>query len=236
MNKLKVLIVEDEILIAETIRLYLIEYGYDTSSICISYDEAIEKYHLDEPDLILLDIRLFGEKSGIDIAHYLNNQKNKPPYIFLTSQFDKRILDSAIQTLPFGYITKPFTKETLWTSIESAYKLYKQNGINAAIEVYDGKQVHLLTKEEILYIQSEHVYTRYILNNNSEILCRVSFQKCVDTLMRYNFIRCHRTFCVNPKYIKRWNKIEISMKNDQNIPISSSYKSSVLAVLLNELP
>ena len=88
MNNLKVLIVEDEVLIAETIRMYLEELNYIVTAICISYEEAIETFHLNTPDLGLLDIRLFGSKSGIDVAHYLYIPVNKHQYVFLTSQFD----------------------------------------------------------------------------------------------------------------------------------------------------
>jgi DNA-binding LytR/AlgR family response regulator len=226
MSKIKVLIVEDEVLIAETISLYLEEFGILTAAICISYEEAIEAYHLHSPDLILIDIRLFGQKSGIDLAQYFNAQQNKPPYIFLTSQYDKRILDAAIQTLPYGYITKPFMKETLWTSITSAYELYKSSRVEGEkIEVYDGKFTHFIMVKEIVYLESENVYTNFVLNTKKQILSRVSLDKCEETLSKDNFFRCHRSFIINLNCIENYGKEEVKLTNGIVIPISRSKKN-----------
>jgi len=68
----KILIVEDEILIAETIKTYLNERGHIITEIAISYEEAIDAYQREQPDVILLDVRLYGKKSGIDVAEYLD--------------------------------------------------------------------------------------------------------------------------------------------------------------------
>ncbi len=232
MSKIKILIVEDEILIAETIKLYLEEYDYIVADICISYDEAIEKYHLHSPDIVLLDIRLFGDKSGIDVAKYLQEQKNKTPYIYLTSQYDKRVLETATKTIPYGYITKPFAKETLWTSISAAYQLHKsKNEREPKIEVYDGKATHLISPYEIIYIESEHVYTKYVLINSKDIFSRTSLEKCEETLSSEIFFRCHRSFIINLQHIKSWDKEEVKMSNDTVIPVSRSKKDELKKVV-----
>lgn len=232
MRKLKVLIVEDEILIAETIRLYLMEFGHIACAICISYEEAIEAFHLHAPDIILLDIRLFGEKSGIDLANYLNQQSPKPPYIFLTSQFDKRIIEPALQTLPFGYLTKPFVKETLLTSIEAAIVLYEhQQNTHPKIEIYDGKQMHVVDLREIVYLQSDHVYTKYILQNGNALLSRISFSQALENLDPNTFFRCHRSYIINLSFIAHWNKEEVGMKNGDTIPVSRSNREALSEII-----
>ena len=104
---LNILIVEDEVLIAQMLKLHLQEKGYSVQAICISYQEAVENYQQQHPDLVLLDIRLYGQKSGIDFAHFLLEQPKKTPFVYLTSQYDRRIFDLALQTNPYGYITKP---------------------------------------------------------------------------------------------------------------------------------
>ena len=68
----------------------------------ISYEEAFQAYNLRRPDLVLLDIRLYGTKSGIDFAAYLKEQVNGPPFIFLSSQNDQKILEQALETNPYG--------------------------------------------------------------------------------------------------------------------------------------
>ncbi|HRG69798.1 MAG TPA: LytTR family transcriptional regulator DNA-binding domain-containing protein [Saprospiraceae bacterium] len=234
MKKLNILIVEDEVLIAETIRLYLMDYNHTVAAICISYEEAIEAYHLHLPDLVLLDIRLYGEKSGIDVANYLNKQINKPPYIFLTSQYDKRTLDAAVQTVPYGYITKPFSKETLMASIEAAYRLFEsQKVFDQKIEVFDGKNNHLLLNGDIVYLMAEHVYTKFVLKSGATILCRMTLQSSCETIKSNHFFQCHRSFIINLTHIANWNKEEIVMSNGDSIPVSRSRKEE-LSNLMNK--
>ena len=171
MISLKILIVEDEILIAETIRFHLEEREHEVTDICISFEEAVQSYQLRKPDIVLLDIRLFGEKSGIDYANFLKEQTNTPPFIYLTSQYDKRVLDKALDTNPYGYLTKPFRKESLWTSIESAYNLYQStNKKEEILHFFDGKMNHPVKLSELIYIHADHVYSIVYLTNNRKML------------------------------------------------------------------
>jgi DNA-binding response OmpR family regulator len=96
---LRIQIIEDEVLIAETIRMHLEDQGHEVCNISISYEEAVEAFANDRPDLAIIDIRLYGEKSGIDYARYLFEQTNRIPFIFLTSQQDRRIFNLAVETL-----------------------------------------------------------------------------------------------------------------------------------------
>lgn len=116
----KILIVEDEILIADNLKRYLIKKGYDVVGIAISYDEAKELYVSQTPDVALIDIRLHGPKSGIDFATYLQQQQNTPPFIFLTSQFDQHNIKKATATYPSAYLSKPIRKESLIVAIDIA--------------------------------------------------------------------------------------------------------------------
>lgn len=130
MKALNVLIVEDELLIAETIKLYLTERGHVVGGMAISYDEAIQKINETKPDVILLDIRLYGEKSGLDIAQYLHITNNKTPYIIVSSQYDTPYIERAMRAEASGYITKPISKETLWSTLELAILRSKESSIN----------------------------------------------------------------------------------------------------------
>lgn len=235
MKSLCILIVEDEILIAETIRLYLEEAGHRVCAACISYEQALAAFILHEPDLVLLDIRLFGEKSGIDVAQYLQTADPPTPYIFLTSQHDKRILDLALKTVPYGYITKPLQKQTLWTSIEAAYKLFLfHHNRREKLEISDGKENYKINLDDILYIEADHVYTHIFLMNDRKLIVRKGLQQIQDLLNMYIFIRCHRSFIINAKMVERWNKDMLLLKNGVNIPVSKTYKDSVLHQLQSD--
>ncbi len=119
MKKLEILIVEDEALIAKDIEISLRQLDY--SIVGIAYDSvaALDMIHSRNPDLVLLDIELNSEMTGIDIAKVLND-KYKIPFIYLTSFSDPCTIDAVKKTLPFGYILKPFSERELYSAIELA--------------------------------------------------------------------------------------------------------------------
>jgi DNA-binding NarL/FixJ family response regulator len=119
MSKLKILIVEDEPVIAENISIYLDNNDFEVSGIAYDSDEAFEQLKHNTPDAVILDINLESEKDGIDIAGYIN--KNiQVPFLFLTSYADKNTLEKAKAVQPGGYIVKPFNERTLLASLEIA--------------------------------------------------------------------------------------------------------------------
>lgn len=223
---------EDEIIIAETIKYYLEQRGHNVLSIAISYDEAVQAYRLRRPDLVLLDIRLYDQKSGIDFANFLITQSEAPPYIYLTSQYDQRILAEALKTNPSGYLTKPIQKETLWTTVEAAYQLHTSTKpINGMIKIYDGKKNHQIKLSDILYIQADHIYSKIILANYSEIISRNTLHSLLEELNNNIMIWCHRSYIVNRNHIESWSSEGILLKDKIVIPISRSRKNEVITAL-----
>lgn len=119
MSDVRVLIVEDEPLIAENISMYLNNNDFSVSGIAYDDDEAFNELKNNPPDAVLLDVNLESSRDGIDIAEYINNN-NRIPFVFLTSYSDKTIVDRAKKTNPAGYIVKPFNEQTLFTTLEIA--------------------------------------------------------------------------------------------------------------------
>ncbi|MEI2737736.1 MAG: response regulator transcription factor [Chitinophagaceae bacterium] len=119
MSKIKVLIVEDEPVIAENISLYLDNNDFEVSGIAYDSDDALMQLKENTPDAVIMDINLSSEKDGIDIALYINT-KYQLPFLFLTSYSDKNTLDRAKKVKPSGYIVKPFNERTLLASLEIA--------------------------------------------------------------------------------------------------------------------
>ena len=234
MKSLKILIVEDEIFIAETIKMYLTERDHEIIDITISYDEALQSYNLRKPDLVLLDIRLYGDKSGIDFANFLMTQADAPPYVFLTSQFDTRVLEMALQTNPYGYLTKPFQKESLGTAVDAAYNVYsnKNDKVESAV-IADGKKNHLIRFKDILYMQSDHVYSNIFTVEGDKITVRKSLQELLDICTCDYLLCCHRSYIVNIKQIREWNIEEIVLINSIVIPISKTRREEILKKLKN---
>ena len=119
MKKTKILVVEDEILIADNICKTLKNLGYETLEPAINYTEAMLTIKKEQPDFAILDINLSGKKTGIHIAQQIRSLYNFP-FVFLTANSDLATLNLAKEVLPNGYLIKPFSKEELFTSIEIA--------------------------------------------------------------------------------------------------------------------
>lgn len=223
------MIVEDEILIAETIKMYLSERGHRVTDIVISFDEAVAAFEKDKPDVILLDVRLYGKKSGIDFAEYLISEKHSTPFVFLTSQFDKRIVQTAMATNPQGYLTKPIQKESLWTTTELAYhrRFASPTKVNRKIQLHDGSTSHIILEEDITYIQSDHVYINVHTIDGQSIIIRKSLAQILELLVDTNFVQCHRGYVINLKYVSSFDASHVMIKG-ASIPLSRSRKDSAI--------
>lgn len=123
-NKKKILIVEDELLVAEDISFRLKSLGYEVTNMVISGEDALISLKTNPPDLILMDIVLKGELDGIQ-THEIINKSFNIPLVYLTSFSDEKTFSRAKLTQPFGYIIKPFEERELQTVIEVA--LYKHS-------------------------------------------------------------------------------------------------------------
>jgi signal transduction histidine kinase/CheY-like chemotaxis protein len=123
-NIKKILIVEDELLIAEDIGFRLKSLGYHITDKAISGKTAIASIKKEKPDLILMDIMLKGDLDGIETSEIINQNYNIP-LVYLTSYSDEKTFLRAKLTQPFGYIIKPFEERELQTAIEVA--LYKHS-------------------------------------------------------------------------------------------------------------
>ena len=119
MLAIRVLIVEDDPIITEDIRDMLTSVNYQVVATAYDKEEALEAIDQIKPDLVLLDINLDGNYEGFEVAEYINKTR-KIPFLYLTSYSGKEVIDKAKQTLPMGYIVKPFNERELFSSIEIA--------------------------------------------------------------------------------------------------------------------
>ena len=122
LNKARILIVEDEAVVAENLEKVITDCGYEVVGRAASADDAVNAAIELKPDLILMDIVLLGGKNGID-ASYEIKEKIDIPIIFLTAYSNLELIDKAKSAEPYAYIVKPFQDRQLFASIEMA--LYK---------------------------------------------------------------------------------------------------------------
>lgn len=238
MSQVKILVVEDEILIADNICDTLTDLGYFTYEPAINYTEAISALKTQKPDIAILDINLSGSKSGIDLANLINKEF-KIPFVFLTSNADNETISLAKNVKPQGYIVKPFTKEDLYSSVEIALSNYsKYENISSSNE-FLGKDSLFLKEngnyikikfDEIQYIKSDHVYIEIILLTNKKHVIRTSLND-ISLKLPNNFIRIHRGYIVNYNYISQIKSNKLFL-NDLELPVGKKYKEDILQKLI----
>lgn len=115
----KILIVEDELIVAEDIADTLKSLGYSVVDIVPSGEKAIEAASQTQPDLVLMDIMLPGKLDGVEAAQQIRRGCDIP-VVYLTAYADEKTVERATVTEPFGYLIKPFEEKELRTTIEIA--------------------------------------------------------------------------------------------------------------------
>lgn len=154
MNQAKILVVEDEMLVAEDIAGRLKRLGYDVTDIVESGEEAIASVLKNPPDLVLMDIILGGELDGIETVEAIH-QHQYIPVVYLTAYGDKKTLNRSKITEPLGYITKPFDEQQLNITIEIALNKYQgENKLRKSL--IDSEKYRQVT-EESLRVKNQYI-------------------------------------------------------------------------------
>lgn len=126
MSRAKILVVEDESIIAEDIADSLIALGYAISAIVHSGEEAIQAAEKMQPDLVLMDIRLQGGMDGVTAAEQIRS-RFQIPVVYLTAYVDDNTLKRVNATKPFGYVVKPFEEKNLHSAIQIALHRHRHD-------------------------------------------------------------------------------------------------------------
>jgi DNA-binding NarL/FixJ family response regulator len=155
MTNIRVLVVEDEPLIAEDIRETLDNIDFEVSGVAYDSDSALDELESNTPDIVLLDVNLGSEIDGIDIAEIIN-KKYQIPFIYLTSYADRGTVDRAKHTRPMGYIVKPFDERDLFTTLEIALFNFSlsQPKIDLNLDNLNKKLLGKLTQKEFEILAS----------------------------------------------------------------------------------
>jgi PAS domain S-box-containing protein len=154
-KKAKILVVEDEALTAKGLKLLLEDSGYEVIAILSTGEEAVAQVQKTEPDLVLMDIMLEGKIDGIEASDKIR-ETNDIPIVYLSADSEKRTLERAKESHPFGYIIKPFNEHHLYNTIEMAlYKhevekrLRREKEINGALAHLSQALLQSLSSEDI---------------------------------------------------------------------------------------
>ena len=198
------LIVEDEFLIAETISEILTNIGCSKIRMVSTVEEAITEIEFRKPQIVLTDINLGREKTGIDLGNLLHT-KYHIPFIYITSHSSPEILGKAKHTRPNAYIIKPFKNEDLMVAIELALFNSTANTNNTLafqeLIVKEGRAIVRLNCDDIKWMESEGNYTTINLMDAKRRVVRIPISELQQQLPTQQFVRIHKSYLINKKYI-----------------------------------
>lgn len=243
MAKTSVLVVEDESIVAKDIQNSLKKLGYVVPSVENTGEDAIDAAGKYKPDLILMDIMLKGDISGIEAAEQIRN-RYQIPVIFLTAYADESTLSKAKVTEPYGYIIKPFKEIDLHTSIEMAlYKHGKEQEVKRERDLYssivldksaedcifvksNSRLVKVKTKE-IYFVEALKDYV-IIHTKDSKYTVHSTMKDMMAKLSDSEFLRVHRSYIVRVDKIIAIEQNNLVIEDDKKIiPVGGSYRDEL---------
>ncbi|MBN2347840.1 MAG: response regulator [Bacteroidales bacterium] len=237
MSKIKILIVEDELIIAEDMKEMLRELEYSVIGVACDYNEAEDLLEKELPDIALIDIQLRGNIDGISLAQSIK-EKNNLPVIFVTSHSDKATVERAKLANPDGYIVKPFDKKDLFTSVEIALSNFLKSKslspdketdnyiFNEYIFVKHKFQFEKIRIHDIIWIKSEGNYLEMHCTNQRKFLIRSTFIELFQNIKLKSLLQVHKSYAVNFEYIDSVRPNEILI-DKTTIPIGKMYKENI---------
>lgn len=239
-DKTKILIVEDEMIIAANISLQLEQLGHEVTGIVPRGEDALKQLEISKPDILLLDINLKGTLDGIETAQAMQKNYNIP-IIYLTANIDDAHFNRAKTTHPYGFIAKPFKKLDLQRTIELTisqvasetqeinYNESEQSEsfiLSDSVFVRHNNTMVKVNIDDIQYVEAERNYCR-IHSKNREYLLVMTLKDMDKKLPPKHFLRVHRSFIINISKINEVGNTHIVIEK-KAIPISKSLKEELL--------
>lgn len=240
-QRIKILIVEDEMLIGAKISLFLTELGYEVTAILPRAEEALLHVQDNLPDIALLDVRLKGDMDGVTLAELLQKQHNLP-IIFLTANSDDATFNRAKAAKPFAFLAKPFRKAELQRAIEltisrmeagSNQEVPKPKNEEETTYLLDDRifvrfkdRMVKIVFDSILYVEADRNYCR-IFTQHKEYLLTMPMKSLEDKLPPAQFQRIHRSHIVNLSYVDEVAEGQVII-GTKHLPLSQSLREEFL--------
>ncbi len=225
--KIKVLIVEDEALIAEEIAECIIENGFEVTEIVATSNGALRSIQEKKPDVILMDISIKGEENGITLSKKILQIDNFP-IIFLTSSTENTVVKEATEIRPSAFLLKPFSEKELPIAIELAFTNHNAELLNKrkpilkdSIFVKSGKKFEKIKLEEILYLEAQGSYSNIITKKGSYIIS-YNLSHFQEEIEHVYFLRIHRSYIINIENVDSFDNASVTL-NDKTLPVSKQF-------------
>jgi len=238
---IKILVVEDEMIIAAKISMQLTSLGYEVTGILPRGEEALLHIEENKPDIVLLDINLKGKIDGVETAAQMQ-LRNNIPIIYLTANSDEATFNRAKPTRPYAFISKPFKQLDLQRAIELTISRMaeKGNGLNATSKMeeeqpfilsdrifvrHKDKMIKIMVAD-ILYMEADRNYSR-IFTSNREYLLSITLKVLEEKMSMQLFMRIHRSYLINIFHVDEVTESHV-MIGQKPVPIGTGMREQLL--------
>ena len=251
-EKINILIVEDESIVALDLATALHQDGYEVIGIADRAEEAIRLFNQHAVDVVLMDIQLVGPKDGIDTVVDLMNIR-QTPVIYLTALMDNAIVERVKHTYPFAFLAKPYQISNVRIAIELALnsfavqKARHEQGrvlsLNAAATASGPTKEPILQMGDYVFIKYNYQFVKVGLTDiqfvqadrnhislhtsDKKFVLRLSLSQLFDRLLFDRLIRIHRSYAVNIDAIQSFTEQTV-LTGKGELPIGRNYKEDFL--------
>ncbi len=235
-TQIKVLVVEDEMIIGAKISMYLTDLGYEVTGIIPRGEEVLFHVKENTPDIILMDINLKGKLDGVETAMLIQKEIDIP-IIYLTANTDDATFARAKPTRPYSFISKPFKQLDLKHALELASerilteKSQPQNQpekfvLNDRIFVRHNEVMVKIIIADILYLEADRNYCQVFTKNSTYLLVN-TLKNMEDKLPSEQFQRIHRSYIVNVNHVDEVAQNHITVEG-KILPLSKELRKDLL--------
>lgn len=240
MDSIKILIVEDEMIIGAKISMQLSNLGYQVTGLLPRGEDALVHVQESKPDLVLMDINLKGSMDGIETATRLQ-QLVQVPIIYLTASADEPTFNRAKATKPYAFISKPYKQLDLQRAIELTISRLAEdvNGLIAADKAEDSTfvlndRIFVRYKEkmvkimlaDLIYLKADRNYSQLFTKERDYVLA-VTLKAIEEKLSTKLFLRIHRSYIVNLTHIEEVMEGSVKIA-EHSIPMGAGMREVLL--------
>jgi DNA-binding LytR/AlgR family response regulator len=221
---MKILIVEDDPLVADDLKDKLEQLQYRVTGVAESYDMALESIRTNKPDLALLDIELKGNLTGIDLSEQLNQQGI--PFIYLSSIQDLNTYFKAKDTGPLKNLPKPIDLVNLRNALLDSETQLAASPKQAVMHFFTDKDGirKRIDPDQIVYLDAGRSYCDVYFSDNTRSTLSTAMGNVVKKLNHLDLIRIHRSVYINRKHIQLIRGNEVKLTVGDFLKISDTYR------------
>lgn len=241
MDKVQIMIVEDDMIIAADIMMQLNQLGYEVTGIFPRGEDALKQLEATKPDIILMDINLKGKMDGIEVGQQIYT-RYALPLIYLTANADDATFHRAKATKPFAFISKPFKRSDLERTLALVISRLDEKS-QATTATSDNNETYLLDDRifvkqrdrmvkiytrDILYAEADRNYCK-IYTSDKDYLLSIPLGVFEERLQAKEFLRVHRSYVVNVSKIDELSdNCTFVIIGKSHLPVSKSYQDELI--------